>query len=286
MWLPTVAVINFSNRSDQEVQDALRAINRQVREDFMPVWGSGRSVKLRPSSFNPSDPGTLAKDPVDADSVIYLVDEVTVEVALGFHDMNAREIPVGFVFVLGNDWTVTLSHEVLEMILDPTVNLFLPGPDPRFRDDEKRWLLHAYEVCDAVERTAYEIDLVPVSNFVTPTYFRAGNSPGKRNDFLGVGVESFGVTEGSHLGVIDPLTGEWSDIWGNEPPSVSAFSRRARFFEHKKPDRPQDSFLCDILHKYNVKPPKGCRGLHGLTGITRTSRYKAAADRMKPVEVY
>ena len=286
MWLPTVAIINFSRRSDQEVQDAIRAINRQVREDFTPVWGSGRLLKMRPSSFSPSDPDTLAKDPVEAGGVIYLVDEESVEGALGYHDMNAREIPVGFVFVLADNWTVTLSHEVLEMILDPTVNMFIPGPDPRFLDDDGRWLLHSYEACDAVERTAYEIDLVAVSNFVTPAYFRVGDSPGARNDFLGVCVASFGVTEGSHLGVIDFHTGEWLDIWGSETPNITAFALRAKFFEHNKSGRPMDTFLGDVLHKYNAKPPKGCRGLHRLSGITRTSRYRAAAERMKPVEVY
>lgn len=286
MLLPTVAIINFSRRSDQEVQDAIRAINRQVREDFMPVWGSARSLKLKPSSFNPSDPDTLAKDPVEADSVIYLVDEASVEGALGYHDMNARATPVGFVFVLADDWTATLSQEVLEMILDPTVNIFIPGPDPRSLDDDSRWLLHAYEACRAVERTAYEIDLIAVSNFVTPTYFRAGDAPGTRNDFLGIGVESFGVTEGSHLGVIDPHTGEWLEIWGNGSPNMTAFAHRAKLFEHRKPKRPKDTFLGDVLQKYNANPAKGCKGLHRLSGISRTSRYRAAAERMKPVEVY
>lgn len=286
MLLPTIAIINFSRRSDQEVQDAIRAINRQVREDFMPLWGSGRSLKMKPSSFNPSDSDTPAKDPVEADSVIYLVDEASVEGALDYHDMNARETPVGFVFVLGDDWTVTLSHEVLEMILDPTVNIFIPGPDLRALDDDSRWLLHAYEACRAVERSAYEIDLIGVSNFVTPTYFRASDAPRTRNDFLGIGVESFGVTEGSQLGVIDPDTGEWFEIWGSETPNVTAFARRAKFFELRTTNRPKDTFLCDVLQKYNAKPGKGRKGLYRLSGISRTSRYKAAAERLKPVEVY
>ena len=35
---------------------------------------------------------------------------------------------MGFVFTNLPDWTVTLSHEVLELIIDPTVNIFVPGP--------------------------------------------------------------------------------------------------------------------------------------------------------------
>ena len=37
MSLPSIAIIDFSSRSDREVQDTLRAVNRQIVEDFMPV---------------------------------------------------------------------------------------------------------------------------------------------------------------------------------------------------------------------------------------------------------
>ena len=100
-----------------------------------------------------------------------------------------------------NDWTVTLSHEVLELIVDSTVNLFAPGPDPR---DANNLVLHTYEVCDAVERTTYLIDGIAVSNFLTPSYFTIGDAVGTRNDFLGVGVDSFGLTQNSHIQFLRP----------------------------------------------------------------------------------
>src|SRR6266446_9268134 len=133
MSLPSIAVINFtSTLNDQVVQKAVRAVNRQVMEDFAPTWGYGRVLRLQAVDFSPLDPDTLAPQKVSADSAIYLVDEASLPGALGFHDLNTRDMPVGFVFVLDpNDWTVTLSHEVLELILDPTVNIFVPGPDPR-----------------------------------------------------------------------------------------------------------------------------------------------------------
>lgn len=279
MTLPSIAIINFSSKSDQDVQDAIRVVNRQIREDFMPIWGSGRDLLLRASPFSPANPDTLTEDPVQADSVIYLVDESSLPGALGYHDMNAREVPVGFVFVLSGDWTVTLSHEVLELIIDPTVNIFLPGPDPRFPGDDNKWLLHSYEVCDAVERSVYRIDGLPVSNFVTPSYFREGEAAGTRNDFLGVGVESFGVTEGSHLGVIDPQSGEWQVILGREAPRNRMFAQRADWFNFKKPARPVDDKLFAMLDGYNKNPAKGCRGLGHISGITRTARYQDAARR-------
>ncbi len=284
MGLPTVAVINFATQvTDSEAQDAIRAVNRQIEEDFVPIWGAGRRLVLHASPFAPSVDSVLAEDPVRASGVLYLVDTGSLAGALGYHDMNAAEVPVGFVFTeVGEDedWTVTLSHEALELIVDPTVNIFVPGPDPRAFDDPARWLLHAYEVCDAVERTQYEIDGIRVSNFVTPQYFREGDAPGTRNDFLGVGVPSFGATPGSHLGVIDPSTGQFETIFPTrELPSSTpgGFARRARAFERAKPSRPKDEELHDRLANYQARPvPHGC-GLPQLEAITRTARYEARA---------
>ena len=283
MALPSIAIINFSSLDDQPVQDAVRAVNRQVTEDFMPIWGAGRPLKLHAARFDPANSGSLAEEAVEADSVIYLVNESTLPGALGFHDMNTREVPIGFVFVQAGDWTITLSHEVLELIIDPTVNIFIPGPDPRDPTNPNKWLLHTYEVCDAVERSSYEIDHVPVSNFLTPNYFREGDALGTRNDFLGVGVTSFGVTAGSHLGVIDPATGNFETILGSlEMQGVlpTPCQRRSEFFDREKPERP-DEKLDAILCSYNEKPAKGCKGLRHMEGISRTSRYKAAAARYK-----
>ena len=286
MSLPSIAIVNFSDLDDQTVQDVIRAVNRQVLEDFTPLWGCGRVCRLHAAAFDPMDVDSLDEEPVQADGVIYLVNESTLPGALGYHDMNAREVPIGFVFteLAPHDWTVTLSHEVLELIVDPSVNIFLPGPDPRQPDDPTRWLFHSYEVCDAVERSAYRIDGVLLSNFVTPSYFREGDAIGTRNDFLGVGVTSFGLTSGSHLGVWNPSTGEWETILGTAglPGNMAQLARRQQQYEYEKPVRPSDDCLYTALSSYQTKPPKGCSGLERLLGVTRASRYKALAERRLP----
>jgi len=277
MSLPSIAIINFSSLSDQEAQDAIRTVNRQITEDFMPIWGGGRTLRLHAASFDPADPASLSEEPVHANSVIYIVDQPNIPNALGYHSINSSEIPVGFVFEDIGDWTVTLSHEALELIIDPTVNVFVPGPDPR---DPANWVFHTYEVCDAVERTTYSIDGVEVSNFVTSQYFRLGNAAGTRNDFLGVGVDSFGVTNGSHLGVVNPNTWDFEIILGHPTPSAAAFARRQKAFDHKRPERP-DEKLVAALCQYNEAPMRGCKRLPLLNGLTRTQRYQAAAQDMK-----
>jgi len=283
MQLPSIAIVNFSKLKEQEVQDAVRAVNRQVLEDFLPIWGCGRLCKVHATKFELADEETTGKDPVNADSVIYLVDEGTVKTALGYHSINASELPIGFVYVNAGDWTITLSHEVLELIVDPSVNIFVIGPHPF---EPERQLLHAYEVCDAVERFSYEIDGIEVSDFVTPHYFVEGDAPGTRNDFLGVGVPSFGVMPGCHLGVIDWNSGEWQEIYGKKKlaslvskKSIVQFARgeTAQNKKPPKPKRPTDAKLCKILHEFNEECPHGCNEIGWLTGITRTSRYKSRA---------
>jgi hypothetical protein len=279
MSLPSIAVINFtSTLQDQAVQDAIRVVNRQVLEDFVPLWGYGRRLQLHAVDFRPADPDTLALQKVPADSAMYLVDEASLPGALGFHDLNTRDVPVGFVFVLDpQDWTVTLSHEVLELILDPTVNLFVPGPDPR---NAANLVLHTYEACDAVERFSYTIDGIAVSDFLTPSYFTIGEAPGTRNDFLGVGVSSFGVTPHSHIAFFDLATGQFVTVVGQQAPAMATATKQARH-DRPKASRPPEELLHQVLQRYQAKPrTPHSTGLPQMRAITRTGRYQASAEAL------
>jgi hypothetical protein len=73
-------------------------------------------------------------------------------------------------------WTVTVSHELLEMLVDPLASLSAMNT----AGDKE----YAFEVCDACEddRFAYEIDGVKVSDFVTPAWFE-DDRPGKSTKF-------------------------------------------------------------------------------------------------------
>jgi hypothetical protein len=278
MSLPSISIINFSaNLDDQQVQDVIRAINRQITEDYLPVWGHGRILRMHAPTFDVADEDTLAEDPVRGDSVIYLVDEATLEGALGFHSLNALEVPFGFVFTeFGDDWTVTLSHEALELITDPTANILVPGPDPRDPENQEKVVLHAYESCDAVERTSYEIDGIRVSNFVTPTYFSPGDAAGTRNDFLGVGVSSFGATPDSHVAFFDLDAGEWVTFFGDAPQLMAVQVRRAATFAVEYPSRPADKSLQQVL----ARCQKEHKPLRRLRAVSRPARYRDAALRM------
>jgi hypothetical protein len=210
-----ISVINHTSGqiADEELHHAIRAINRQITEDFEPYWSLGAMLRLegrsgsKPQKQNPAD--------MRGDAVIYVWDQADVPDALGYHDRNNRGIPYGFVFTelsqaVGESWTVTLSHEALELIGDPEVNLLVAGPHPA---NPKLDVFHWYEMCDAVQAETYNIDGVEVSNFVLPLYFTGGEELGGRNDFLGRShngktLRSFSVNPGGYIGFFNPATGQ------------------------------------------------------------------------------
>lgn len=210
-----ISVINHTNGnvSDEELQGAIRAINRQIREDYEPYWHIGAELRLEGRSGK--KPSTQNIVDMRGDAVLYLWDAADVDNALGYHDLTNGGVPYGFVFTelakqLKEEWTVTLSHEALELVGDSEVNLLVQGPHP---SDSQHTVFHWYEMCDAVQAETYEIDGVKVSNFVLPLYFTGGEEKGGRNDFLGRAykgktLQSFGVNPGGYVGFFDPKSGE------------------------------------------------------------------------------
>ncbi|HYV96871.1 MAG TPA: hypothetical protein VE967_05405 [Gemmatimonadaceae bacterium] len=209
-----ISLINHSNGRihDDEIQTVVRAINRQITGDFEPYWSLG--ARLRLEGRSEKSPSKQQPPDMRGDAVIYIWPKADVDDALGYHDANNRGIPYGFIFLdiirqLKESWTVTLSHEVLEAILDPEANLLVQGPHPT----EDREVFHWYEASDAVQAESYMIDGVAVSNFVLPLYFTSGEETGGRNDFLGTlhggkALRSFGVNPGGYIGFYDPKTGD------------------------------------------------------------------------------
>lgn len=208
-------IISVINRTqgvvkDSEILFAIRAINRQINEDFLPYWSFGASLRLEGSTEE--IPNKEHPEDMRGDAIIYICDKVDTKEALGYHDQNFNGIPYGFVFTrlarqLREDWSVTLSHEALEITGDPATNLLVMGPHPD--QLEHRNVFHAFEMCDAVQAESYEIDGVVVSNFVLPMYFTPGNDIKGRNDFLGYEyrkktLDSFGVNHGGYIGFFDP----------------------------------------------------------------------------------
>jgi hypothetical protein len=212
-----ISIINLSEGAlgDARLQKAIRAVNRQLKEDFEPYWGFGAQLRLegktgRKKSFDATD--------MRGDAILYVRQRVRASQDAGYHDKHYSGIPYGFVYLdlavaLDESWTITLSHEALELVGDPSANLLVQGPHPT----EKRQVFHWFEMCDAVQDECYEIDGEQVSNFVLPLYFTASTERGSRNDFLGTmkhgeSLKSFGANPGGYVGFFDPKIRK-DDTW-------------------------------------------------------------------------
>jgi hypothetical protein len=214
-----IAIANVSKGiSTSDFKTVVHAVERQVREDFAPAWGMTASLRmLRIDRSQPVDPEASLSD-----VVIYVgelgADPKAVENAVGYHTDNLQGIPYGFVFVdvaekIGEKWSTTLSHEVLELIADPDVNLLVIGPDPKRAN---RQVLRPYEVCDPVQGDSYSIDGVDVSNFVTPLYFADLPHPTiTRTNYLALPLDRFGVRPSGYFSYLDLTTGRYDNVFGD-----------------------------------------------------------------------
>jgi len=172
----TIAVVNNTTTlSDADVQLACQALQLQITDDFAPLWGRDATVVAVPRG-GPDSVGAW---------VIYLQDDISVQGALGYHDVTSDEVPLAYVGVNtcktnGVDWRTCLGHEALEMLGDPWIVLAAQVDSAT---------VYAYEACDAVEQSQYTkmvgTTSVPVTNFVTPEWFNEKPTPGAKYDFLG-----------------------------------------------------------------------------------------------------
>jgi hypothetical protein len=171
-----IAIVNQSTViTDADALAATKALQIQVSKDFGPHWGIHAHLTFYPKGH---------KVPAKTSQLIIL-DTSDDASALGYHDLTADGYPLGKSFAKsdldgGYSWTVTLSHELLEMLADPSINMVVEADDPRGNT-----IFYAYEVCDAVEADddGYEIQGIKVSNFVLPAYFETFHKPGTQYDF-------------------------------------------------------------------------------------------------------
>ncbi len=99
---------------DKDILPTLRAIQKQLNNEFKNYWGLSAKLYYAPPGIAP--PKNMWS--------MFLLDTSDVAGALGYHDANSVGIPQGKVFVKtvkNSDakWSITLSHEILEALVDP-----------------------------------------------------------------------------------------------------------------------------------------------------------------------
>lgn len=191
-----LALVNLSSRhlSLDELSRVASALQIQCDRDFTPIWGVaavvvpfGSSEKI-PSGYWPM---RVLDKPVGG---------------LGIH-LDQNHHPYAEIMAT-SDWSVTASHEMVEMLADPYGNHFVSAPDIDPHSDHHR-VHYLVEIADPCEVWAYSIEGVAVSDFVTPEYYNAGAEAGTSFDHLGRLKSALEVPRGCYISWIDPEDGRW-----------------------------------------------------------------------------
>ncbi len=222
-----VSVSNGSTvLTDDQVRAAVPALQKQVSHDFAPPWGVDADLDFVPNG----------QQPPAGHWWLVVLDNSDQAGALGYHDMTPEGLPLGKVFAgtdleFKSEWTVTASHELLEMLGDPAINLTALTMTAFDVGQPVVGRLWAYEVCDACEadNDGYKIDGVLVSDFVYPPWYESFRQAGSTQfDHQLRITEPFQLLPGGYMSVYDMTSGTgWQQISRPLPQPIGPAVQRA-----------------------------------------------------------
>jgi hypothetical protein len=179
-----------------DVARVAAALQRQATRDFAPIWSISATVDAFPR---------LEDVPVGYWPMIVETD-INVPGAAGVHEDKDGQ-PFALI-AMSDSWSLTASHEMLEMLADPFGRRLIPGTSPKRGQGRVEFLV---EVCDPCEAAnfAYTVDGILVSDFYTPHFFDPTDSPGTRYSYTGALTEPRQVLRGGYLSWHDPASDHW-----------------------------------------------------------------------------
>lgn len=188
------ASVNFAQLIKME-----EALQIQVDRDFAPHWGVSASVRAYASR---------AAVPAGVWPII-IQDTLDQPGAAGYHtDANGQ--PYALVDAADGEVSVTVSHELLEMLADPWGNRLISAPD--VRPGATGNVHYLCEVCDPCESHSYAINGIPVSDFYFHNYLTDPKGDGvTQYSFLGSLTSPRQMLDGGYLSFVD-RSGQWSQL--------------------------------------------------------------------------
>ena len=208
MILRHVALVSETQSiSFSELGRVSAALQKQAVRDLGPVWNIQSTV----------DAFARLEDVPIGTWPIVVEDNINTPGAAGVHEDKDGQ---PFALVMAESgWSLTASHELIEMLVDPFGRRLTEGQSPKQGQGRVEFLV---EPCDPSEATqfAYLINGVTVSDFYTPKYFSTVFNPADRYSHTGAIKRPRQVLRGGYLSWHDPVTDHWFQetfFQGNAP---------------------------------------------------------------------
>lgn len=197
--VPTIACFNKATVAlGVDFDTLITAMQVFVDRHVAPVWGTPARL-IRSRGF------------VKGAWAMVFLDDADQPGALAYHDLTPDGLPQAKVFVkttLANHdlVSVSASHELVEMLVDPAINLMTTGPDPK--------VIYAYESADPVEALSFRVSGITMTDFVYPAYFETFHKPGSVPfDRLKKVRRPFQILSGGYQIIFK--NGRWSQVFGS-----------------------------------------------------------------------
>lgn len=198
-----VPVISCFNKATVDLgvdlDKLIAAMQEYVDKHVAPVWGTpAKLVKTK----------GFVKD----QWAMVFMDDADQPGALAYHDLTPSGLPLSKVFVKttlkdGELVSVSASHELVEMLVDPAINMMTTGPDPK--------IIYAYESADPVEALSFKVKGIPMSNFVYPSYFEVFHKTNSvQFDHMKAISKPFQILKDGYQIVFK--NGKWSQVYGSK----------------------------------------------------------------------
>jgi len=182
------------------------ALQKQVARDYSPIW----HVRATVSAFAALDDVPNGYWPV------IVMDDIHVAGAAGVHQ-DKKGQPYALVEA-SDSWSLTASHETLEMLTDPFGNRLVSGRSPKRGQGRVEFLVEVGDPCEDAA-FAYTANGVTVTDFITPAFFDPVPSPSVQYSFTGAVKKPRQVLNGGYLSWHDPISDHWwQEVWFDAKP--------------------------------------------------------------------
>lgn len=202
-----LALVSETDRvPNSELVRMAAALNKQATRDITPFWGVQASV----DAFIDLEDVPLGYWPM------IIRDDIGFPGAAGIHlDRDGQP----FALIQHSDsWSLTASHEAVEMMADPLGNRLIAGPSLKGDPGRVEYLVEVADPSEAPEY-GYTVNGILMSDFYTPRFFDPVADPSVQYSYTGAIKEPRQVLPGGYISWLEPISRHWWQqvYFGAEP---------------------------------------------------------------------